>query len=449
MKTGNDEGDVGPTAAQVREELARVVDSGAFVAAPRLQQFLSYVVEKTLAGNGGEIIGKCIAIDVYGRDSSDVDAGQNLVRVEARRLRRRLRTYYSGSGKKNPCRIHIDLGGYKPRFEVVSEAEPAVGLLKPASPQSSRTKIILGTGVTVVLLAALAFGLKSNPGNPATEIPTDNVERAAYRERSVPSLQAVNLAEQTRGMFFPLFDLKRQQLSLESYRHVISLDPGLPHGYAGAAQILATLVMIAPDGADTTDWREEAMRMGEKALDLGPSDAWALAANSWVLTINGDLEKALSQAGLAAELAPRDGHVLDLAGLVAMTANAPRLAAAVTDPSRPRHGSGRFGAPNIWGVSQYVLGNYEGAIEAFTNAPGSGSPVSAPSLIFIAVAYDNLGEVDLAQRNVVELTATWPDFPTQEILGRFFANSPEVERDVLERLAKYTDKLQIPDSRQP
>ena len=41
------------------------------------------------------------------------------------------------------------------------------------------------------------------------------------------------------------------------------------------------------------------------------------------------------------------------------------LAAEVSDPDRPRSGVGRFGARNIWGVSQLMLGKFEKAIEAF------------------------------------------------------------------------------------
>jgi hypothetical protein len=60
------------------------------------------------------IRGKAIAAEVYNRDLDDFEAGQNLVRVEARRLHRHLAEYYAGPGNTDPWHICIDLGGYVP-----------------------------------------------------------------------------------------------------------------------------------------------------------------------------------------------------------------------------------------------------------------------------------------------------------------------------------------------
>ena len=73
----------------ITDALGRVLASEGFAASPRLQQFLTYVVEETIAGRGQSIRGKTIAADVYGRDLGEAGA-QNIVRVEARRLRRLL-----------------------------------------------------------------------------------------------------------------------------------------------------------------------------------------------------------------------------------------------------------------------------------------------------------------------------------------------------------------------
>ena len=365
MQGVQDKDSVTPSEDEARDALARIVSSDAFVSAPRLQQFLSYVVEETIVGRGAAIKGKAIAVDVYDRDASGIESGQNLVRVEARRLRRRLNEYYAESGTDDPWRILIDLGGYTPRFEPgAPTGAPNRVASSPAAKSPFREPIILAAIVIVLTLSV--FGVTVNlrsvdlePGSPA-----DEAKRAAYRERSLPALQAVNLAEQTRGMLFPLFDLKRQQLALEMFRHSISLDPGLHHGYAGSAQVLATLALMTPDIASASGFLEEAIVMAKKALDLAPLDPWAQGANGWVQAVSGDLTNALSSARLAVELGPEDGHILDLAGQTAVVANSPQFAAEVSDPERPRSGVGRFGANNIWGVSQFMLGNYTDVIVA-------------------------------------------------------------------------------------
>lgn len=346
-----------PSDDEMRDALARIVASDAFVSAPRLQQFLSYVVEETIAGRGGAIVGKAIAVDVYGR-RLEGDSGQNLVRVEARRLRRRLDEYYADAGIDDPWRIRIDLGGYGPRFESNATAVPSS---REASSHTARspvaTKAILA--ISLVLIAVLAIGVAFNKGadEPESNRGTSDASRAAYRERSVQALQAVNLAEDARGMLFPVFDLKRQEIALEMFRHAISLDAGLYHGYAGAAQVLATLALLSPEESLVADYEKEATEMASKALDIAPSDAWPQATQGWVLAVSGDLERAYLFAQRAAELAPRDGHILDLVGSTAIVTNHPELAEEVSRPDRPRSGAGRFGANNIWGVAQLMLGD--------------------------------------------------------------------------------------------
>ena len=429
---------IGPSEAEARDALARLTASDTFVASVRLQQFLTYVVDEALSNRGNAIRAKAIAAEVYKRDLDNFEAGQNLVRVEARRLRRHLAEYYAGPGSTDPWHICIDLGGYAPRFESAkSEGPSAPASSSPTAKSPYRNHIILAVSALVFALSGIVVTVVLRTGPAETSASADAASRTALRMRSVPALQAVNLAEQARGMFFPLFDPKRQELALEMYQHSISLDPALHHGYAGAAQVLAALALIAADDEVAGALRDDARRMAGKALELSPESAWAHGANAWVIVASGDLDEAMAEARLAIELAPQDGHILDLAGITAVLANAPELAAEISNPNRPRSGVGRFGANNIWGVSQYMLGNYSATIEAFSRAPEYGAPVSAPSLIFLAVAYDHLGKADEAERLVEEFKKTWADFPTRSIISRIFQNEPAFARDILECLSRH------------
>ena len=94
--------------------------SDVFDNSPRLQEFLSYIVNESLAGRGDTIKGKTISADVYGADLSSDASEKNLVRVEAGRLRRALSAYYAEAGQNDPIRIYVDTGGYNPRFERIS-----------------------------------------------------------------------------------------------------------------------------------------------------------------------------------------------------------------------------------------------------------------------------------------------------------------------------------------
>lgn len=106
----------GPEAAEVRAELARILESRAFAQAGRASEFLRFVVEETLGGRADRLKGYTVAIEVFGRPA-DFDAQSDpLVRVEAGRLRRRLAEYYAGEGRADPVRIELPRGAYAARF---------------------------------------------------------------------------------------------------------------------------------------------------------------------------------------------------------------------------------------------------------------------------------------------------------------------------------------------
>lgn len=412
--------------------LDRVVSSEGFRASPRLQNFLTYIVTETLAGREEQILGKSIAVDVYGRQI-DSEAGVSLVRVEARRLRRLLAEYYEGPGADDPLRFVIDPGGYKPRFEAVASTSNTDDLPHEVKPPVPRGPLVLGVAaLAVALLAALWGALSFWPKEPRqAEI---DPERVALREHSALSLQAANLVEQGQGLVFPVFDFERQRLALGIFRHAISLDDTFFGGYAGASQTLVVLAIFNPDRTASEKQLAEAKFLAEKAVDLAPSNAWSIAAEAQSFAGLQAFPEALHKAKLAFDLAPHDGHVLDLVGVTAILANSPELAAMASDPERLRTGAGRFGSRNVWGVSQIMLGNYENAIEAFNGAAAVGAPISAPSLLFQAVAHDQIGEAEKAKALLGEMRATWPDFPAKFVVSVIFHDGTFLKGEIMRLL---------------
>ena len=437
-----------PPLDEARQALQRVVTSRAFSNSPRLIDFMTYVVEEQLAGRGSALKGKTIAIDVYHRDIDEAGSAQNLVRVEARRLRRTLKEYYADEGRADPLQIQLRTGSYRPRFDhlnadkqskttAVPEQEPGPDLqrgsvfLRPAA-------AVAGLVVVTLIAAASVASKRGGSGDDAkTTAPQGSVVLTALRERSIASVQAVNLAEQARGMFFPLFDIKRQEIALDSFRHAVELDPGLPEGYAGAAQVLALLSFLSDDTTQAAGLLAKAREMAERAVQLGPTDGWAQAAMGWTLAVAGDADGALRRASIAMELSPNDGHVLDLVGITALLANDPALMEKVSAPGRTRSGSGRFGSNNIWGASQLMLQNYPATIDAFAKSAERGHPVSAASLMLLATAYKESGEHEAARQTIREMAKTWPDFPAKLVSSKFFMSDPVTHARVLATLEAY------------
>ncbi len=100
-----------------RCELQAVLRSPLFARSPTLTHFLSYLCDKTFAGEADQIKEYSVALDVFDRrDSFDQDT-DSIVRVQANRLRKRLSEYYSGEGATHSIRITIPVGQYVPVFE--------------------------------------------------------------------------------------------------------------------------------------------------------------------------------------------------------------------------------------------------------------------------------------------------------------------------------------------
>src|SRR5215831_8122086 len=101
---------------RVREELDRVLASHEFRTSKRSQEFLRYVVDHTLAGQGDLLKERTIGMEVFGRPDSYDPSDDATVRVKAGEVRKRLGLYYSSQGAQDPIRIELPSGTYVPEF---------------------------------------------------------------------------------------------------------------------------------------------------------------------------------------------------------------------------------------------------------------------------------------------------------------------------------------------
>ena len=98
--------------ALVLATMQKIVASPMFAASPRQQRFLQYVVTHTLDGSTDRLKGYTIGLDVFDRGSDfdpNIDA---IVRVEAARLRNKLREYYEADGHADDVVIDLPKGSY-------------------------------------------------------------------------------------------------------------------------------------------------------------------------------------------------------------------------------------------------------------------------------------------------------------------------------------------------
>ena len=101
----------------IRQQLDRILHSGPFHQSRRRQRFLEYLVNETLAGRGERLKGYNVALEVFDRPETFDPILDPIVRIEAARLREKLREYYGADGQGDLIHIDLPKGTYTPQIE--------------------------------------------------------------------------------------------------------------------------------------------------------------------------------------------------------------------------------------------------------------------------------------------------------------------------------------------
>ena len=116
----------------INAQLDRMVESPVFAHVDRLVAFLRYIVDAETRGEGKRIGQMGIAMDVLGRDESFDPTTDSIVRMEASRLRNKLRDYYDSEGASDQIRFDLPKGTYRPKI-AIDEEKPAGKQARPAA----------------------------------------------------------------------------------------------------------------------------------------------------------------------------------------------------------------------------------------------------------------------------------------------------------------------------
>jgi hypothetical protein len=153
-----------------RLEVDALLASGIFSRAPNLALLLRYVCDKYFDGAADEIKEYNIAVDALGRKPDFDQKRDSIVRVEAHRLRKRLKEYYEGEGAAHELQIEIPSGQYTPKFvRVRAPAAPIAGRTEGLVPlRNPETVQAPADGQTRSTLAAMSQEEATHPVEIAT-----------------------------------------------------------------------------------------------------------------------------------------------------------------------------------------------------------------------------------------------------------------------------------------
>jgi len=148
--------------SDTRWQLAqRVAESTYFRKGTKLRAFLLYVCENAILGRLDNLTAQMIGTRVFGRSAEYNLSEDNIVRVEARELRKRLEAYFSAEGCREATVIEIPKGSYVPVFKPREQMTPA---LPEASAWASILRFDKAGPAMRWLVPALALALMASLG---------------------------------------------------------------------------------------------------------------------------------------------------------------------------------------------------------------------------------------------------------------------------------------------
>src|ERR1035438_2878897 len=124
---------------EFNEYVEQLLKTDRFRKSPSLGHLLEYLVRKTAEGKIDEIKESTIAMDVFGRSHEFDGRLDNIVRVQAHRLRKTLETYYEAEGAHDKFGISIPKGGY---ISTIHHREEAV-LAEPLPVEPARPPVVV------------------------------------------------------------------------------------------------------------------------------------------------------------------------------------------------------------------------------------------------------------------------------------------------------------------
>jgi hypothetical protein len=105
-----------PSKSEWERLLNRIVESAPFRRSSRLREFLIYVGNEVILNGAEDLHEQQIGMAVFGRSPSYDTSQDNIVRVNAMELRKRIDLYFANEGQNEPLVFEIPRGSYVPVF---------------------------------------------------------------------------------------------------------------------------------------------------------------------------------------------------------------------------------------------------------------------------------------------------------------------------------------------
>ena len=258
----------GVAADEVFTQVDRIGRSEGFRKSERLRRFLQFTVERTLRGDVWQLREHVIAREVFDRPADFDPRVESIVRVEAKRLRRKLTDYYAASGGNDSIVIEFRTGSYVPEIRenhLRAIHRPRASDLTYGAPDGeSYARYLEGArhlNTPTVKQAAVAVDLFLSliADQPGFALAHSGLAEAYVNQAVLGARMPQQVLEAAQN----------------AARRSADLDPALPHAYAALAR-----VRLFAHGE-----RESALELANQAIERMPHCAGAHVTRGLALIV--------------------------------------------------------------------------------------------------------------------------------------------------------------------
>jgi adenylate cyclase len=138
---------------RIQEQLDRILSSATFSGSDRHRRFLRFVVDQALKGDADKLNEFVLGFEVFNKSDSFDPRIDSIVRVEARRLRERLKKYYQDEGRRDPIIVTLRPRSFVPGFQEAVDREAPLRVRLAQWIPSHKTVVV---AVVALLCGAIA-----------------------------------------------------------------------------------------------------------------------------------------------------------------------------------------------------------------------------------------------------------------------------------------------------
>jgi tetratricopeptide (TPR) repeat protein len=302
----------------IEEQVQKILRSAGFARCARMQRFLEYTVQETLSGRGHSLKEYSVALNVYDKPSSFDPRFDSIIRVEANRLRAKLKKYYETEGHSDAVQVSFPRNRYQPQFDSLG-SRSGFSLRRTGVNFEARRSVLKGRHF-LSQQAPRSIGMAMQCFSDALSVePAYGVALAALGEAYASSVWMEYVSPSdgwTRVDLLARLALRHDPRLVEA-RALLACHAALYQWRWGAAEQQFLEILEADETcAPAHDWYgyfclaplgrldEAEMELG-RACELDPADAMARCHLGRVLDFKRLHSRAAEQFRRAIELSPR------------------------------------------------------------------------------------------------------------------------------------------------